>query len=693
MAGPELLRLAPREEWPDADFDFAEEEHGPIHASDGESDKGEPDAGGDDGDDWDTEMDLGSTGGSGTLKLPLPTRANTMPLPASTPMFTIRPPIATANADTDDDEGISTIKAFGTLKLSAPAAKPAAPLDEDIESDFALPSDMTQLSLRPMSLHHQSSRGSFEWGEKDHTSSSQSSDAFTSLGFTGSSASSNSTSASMPETETDEDSDELEGLVIPSGLFESGQGSKHLTKMLERKKRMPSIDERPAAATPDPEDDFEVGLLIDDADFSVSRLPRPTHASGSKRAKYERSKSAPSSRMGSTIIRPPSRARKTKSPTNPPTSSMRQLRQLAVSPPLTEVPRAASIARSNTFQPPPTPSGSGSGTGFLNPKSASLRGQKSQTSIKPASPPGKPLTRKASLSSIEMSPVHGQHAVVLTGPSPPHPVQRYEAPTAASRAKSQLQSIGRLQAPLFVPGASTGAPRSPSLNASHRLTLPVSITRQKSRPTINSVFPDRPRATSPLPRPPSSTSAASSSKSRSPPLVGPTAAAPRLLRRPKKARPFGDGTELDGFDDLPTDRDKETRYRVQIKASRPRTPVIPSPPSQPPRSPPRTKAATKSRLAEGTRIWLCFPLTRTHPSMHRCWSHIKTSRPPRVRGQVVCCRFGNPKKDAWISEAQGAEAEAHADPQPRWCWRPQRFVFEQCLHTQDTDHSTQLSAR
>ena len=28
---------------------------------------------------------------------------------------------------------------------------------------------------------------------------------------------------------------------------------------------------------------------------------------------------------------------------------------------------------------------------------------------------------------------------------------------------------------------------------------------------------------------------------------------------------YGDGTELDAFEDLPTDRDKESRYRVQPK--------------------------------------------------------------------------------------------------------------------------------
>ena len=45
----------------------------------------------------------------------------------------------------------------------------------------------------------------------------------------------------------------------------------------------------------------------------------------------------------------------------------------------------------------------------------------------------------------------------------------------------------------------------------------------------------------------------------------PQPAAPKVLRRPKRQRMYGDGTELDGIDDLPTDREKEGRYRVQPK--------------------------------------------------------------------------------------------------------------------------------
>ncbi|KAI0037489.1 hypothetical protein FA95DRAFT_1614157, partial [Auriscalpium vulgare] len=61
-------------------------------------------------------------------------------------------PPSTLDEDDDEDveEGISTIKL--ATPRPKPEAKPLAPtIDEDFESVFALPSDLTQLSLRPLS--------------------------------------------------------------------------------------------------------------------------------------------------------------------------------------------------------------------------------------------------------------------------------------------------------------------------------------------------------------------------------------------------------------------------------------------------------------------------------------------------------------------------------------------------------------
>jgi hypothetical protein len=149
------------------------------------------------------------------------------------PPITIRPPLQSTDEE-DEEEGVSTIK-IGTLR---PKVDPPlhTTIDEDFESAFALPSDLTKLSLRPLS--HQSSKNSLEWGDKDQTSSSsQSSDTYSTLGFDLGSTS--STSTSLPETETEDEDEDLEGLVIPSALFDSGSCGMSLPRSW-RRKRPPS---------------------------------------------------------------------------------------------------------------------------------------------------------------------------------------------------------------------------------------------------------------------------------------------------------------------------------------------------------------------------------------------------------------------------------------------------------------------
>ncbi|KAK7064328.1 NRDE-2, necessary for RNA interference-domain-containing protein [Favolaschia claudopus] len=516
-----------REEWSDADFDL----------TDGQPIAPVTDRDDDENEDWDADMDLP----------PKPRRPvladHIASAPASSQMFIIRPPQSLPELDDDDDdEGVSTIKVAVLPKPAAPLKTPHSPIDEDFEDAFSLPSDLTQLSLAPLSLNHRVSKTSLEWGDKDQTSSSQSSDAYSSLGFADASPSSNSTSSvELPGTEDeddDDDDDELEGLVIPTGIFESGKGARHFTKLLEKKKaHIPEDNHR----VPKPEeDDFESGLVIDD-DFELSPSRLLTNQQlQSQRIFNIRSNSMPSyQRLGS--LRPSSRTKldRAKSPViaRPPT-------------------------RTQT-NPPPAPSS------FLSPKPGNLRGQKSHSGLKPPTPPtsARKLTRKASLSSLmeTSSNQASGSGSVSAGTSK----AGYEEPTAASRAKTF-----KSRDPFKVPPT---RPSTPSSNpAALRLTMPTAATRSKSRPALSSVFhgpssasgshsPSLFRSMSPLPpRPLSHLSARlpPQSKPVSPP---PRPAAPRVLRRPKRQRLYGDGTELDAFDDLPTDRDKESRFRVQPK--------------------------------------------------------------------------------------------------------------------------------
>ncbi|KAG6336127.1 hypothetical protein ID866_2965 [Astraeus odoratus] len=558
-----------REEWPDADFVLPDGDN--IRSLVVESDREDDE----DDMDWDTEMDLGETGGAKAKAVvtSLAARHEFSRL-SSSGLITIRPPLTCQEEeDEEDDEGVSTIKVTALPKPSG-FKPPPTPIDEDFESAFALPSDLTQLSLAPLPLSHRSSKNSFEWGDKDQTSSSQSSDAYSTLGFADVYSSNSASSVSLPGTEESEceDESELEGLVIPSGLFESGQSSKHLKKLLEMKKKVQVIDQRVKPTSPDPEEDFEMGLVIeDDDDFNPSRLVSAKHT----HRLTTRSKSAPARALPP--VRPPSRLRadRAKSPVNPPISSARQLQRikLSSSPPPPLPPPSRTYKEALTAVP------SLSTNTFLSPKPGSLRGQKSHSGLKPPTPPAqrRGLTRKASLSSLmeaSTSQVVGSGIASAGGPTTTKSA-RYEAPTAASRAKSHTSSTSRIHAGDFM--VPPTRPSTPSSNpAALRLTMPTSI-RIKSRPSLASVFPGplpansttQPtlRATSPIPpRPPSSTSLRKGTASAQMTTVVPSTA-PKLLRRPKRQRTYGDGTELDGFDDLPTDRDKECKFRVAPKAT------------------------------------------------------------------------------------------------------------------------------
>lgn len=560
MAAIPAPTLVPREEWLDADFDLPE--GALIHGS---SDKDDED------EDWDLEMNLSQPEGAKarTVVDGMAARLETSPKPPPSQVFNIRPPLSPLDVDDEDDEGVSTIKvtALSHSVFAKPSAKPTADvIEEDFEDAFSLPSDLTQLSLAPLSLSHRSSKNSLEWGDKDNSSSSQSSDAYSTLGFAEASPSSNSTSSvSLPEVETedDDDGDQLEGLVIPASLFGSKQSGRQLTKLLETKKKAKSTSTHLKVSAPDPEDDFETGLIIDDdVDLSPSRLMY--NAQHQSQRHFNRSNSMPPQRPST--LRPPSRPKleRAKSPANPPTSSARQLQKLRLSP----SPPLLPPSRSQTFQslssalPSPSPPSSSS---FLSPKPGSLRGQKSHSGLKPPTPPAttRKLTRKASLSFLmDSSPQASGSSLTAESFKP----ARYEEPTAASRAKTHKCSTSRLH-DFKVPPTRPSTPSSNS--AALRLTLPTQ-SRLKSRPALSQVFGGNtgPAAQSPLPppippRPPSSLSLRATSRLANNP---PPPSVPKLLRRPKRQRTYGDGTELDGIEDLPTDRDKEGRFRVQPKA-------------------------------------------------------------------------------------------------------------------------------
>ena len=558
---PAPTHIVTREEWPDADFDLPDGDLLPT-THDADSDKDE--------EDWDVEMELGKTGGA---KVTLASVDHRRSSPVTRRLITIRPPLAKLEESTlqdldEDDEGVSTIK-VSTITGLVPKVQASASVEEDVEADFALPSDMTQLSLRPLSLHHRGSKSSLEWGERDHTcSSASSSDAYSSLGFgMATSPSSNSTSASLASTDDDvddEDDGDLDGIVIPTGIFDSEQGRKHLLKVLDMKKKMPTVEEHVKVSTPDPEDDFEIGLIINgDDDLKASKLSAVRQQPRRLGTLSARSKSMPS--QSATSTRPPSRV-KSERPKTPGFQGISQAPPRDIpSPPL----RTLQSKRSQIYQPFPSHSQASTSLAPILPKPSVLRGQKSHSVLKSPSPPSttRRLSRKASLSSLLETSSAATQAVNQNVAGPSH--QRgYNAPTASSRARAHTNSTSRLHSSDFV--IPPTRPSTPSTNpAAIRLTLPTNISRIKSRPSISSIFPSTTIPTRDAPRSCTSPPRQAILSRRTPTPTGAPPGPAKVLRRTKR-RVFGDGTELDGIDDLPTDRDKEARYRVQPKGSQSR---------------------------------------------------------------------------------------------------------------------------
>ena len=111
----------------------------------------------------------------------------------------------------------------------------------------------------------------------------------------------------------------------------------------------------------------------------------------------------------------------------------------------------------------------------------------------------------------------------------------------------------------------------PSTNtAALRLTMPTSLSHVKAMPAIASVFAPAVvgkdkvgRALSPQPPCLSSTSSAgSSSQCQGLQMLPHASVTAKILHCPKWAWMYGDGTKLDGIEDLPTDQEQEGQYHV-----------------------------------------------------------------------------------------------------------------------------------
>ncbi|ODN74155.1 hypothetical protein L202_07607 [Cryptococcus amylolentus CBS 6039] len=479
-----------------------------------------------------------------------------------------------------EDEDQATLKAGATIKALLPPPKgnkpsvssiPDAPAeDPELEADFALPLNLTNLALasqpaaKPRRKGPRDSAAStvvsewdspgassaasgrkqgWGWGSEDSPSGKRKSET---------SATSVSDDLEKEETKKegdmlDEEEDLESGLVFEPAFFSSDR-AKDLNSILDRKRRpqFAHQPQTPPGARRGGDDSFEDGLMLDEPGVELSRhrlraqkrardkLPAPSSTlrkgiqpQPQKTVVKEREKAWEKQREAAWGRNTPVQRERTQS------SLGMSLRSHSVSTVARETPRGAEPAvtgrekeamrsRSghlHSMLPPPPPVPSSQPP---TPSSSRLRHQKSHYQI--GAPPQSPsLTRKQSLSSLQDAIAErnfGTHHIDAL-PPPPVPTNRYH-------------------------------------NSTSRLTMPTSSSRAKIRPPVTSLFP----ASSPS----SASTTMSDQRDRDREIRSRmySTPIPRMVDVPKKSRNYGDGTELDGIDDLRVEEDAREAQRSMV---------------------------------------------------------------------------------------------------------------------------------
>lgn len=522
------------------------------------------------------------------------------PEPTKTPVRTLAPPINLERyRDTEDDEdlfgdGNVTIKVSKQRQVSKPTltkiitSTPPPPRKEgedDFEKDLELPSDGTlKLSARrDIPKTPVSSQDDFDWGEGS---------LGTRFGGTrrdgrsnrSSSASAFSPSIASTRTVESEDEAQLDGIELPHGPLDLKE---RLTR--QRLFRSPEhiIEEEPVAplkpATHNAdEDNFFSGLDVGDGSvfgtgkfklhnnvkvkdsrtisparpktavsltftnkpMTVSRLPRP--APSHHERTHTQSSLEPVSESGGPIV------------SRGPRRSQSRLGHMSQS--------SQSSTASNPT--PITPSGPIFSSPSTTPRKKEI-GQKSSTPslrTEPTTTNAQLLRLKRSLPAMKPSGSHARSLSARTYERPPSRTSMEPRPLSAVRPKTPTErarhSFGENSAALarkpFLP-AGASSTQSYNVNARRALRRHDSdnslelrpISRTVSRSAVRSPSPSKPRNLEKLAR----------------------AGTRQPLSLPKRARHFGDGHELDAFDDLPTSAKTESEFVKQPKLVHPQYPT------------------------------------------------------------------------------------------------------------------------
>lgn len=505
-----------------------------------------------------------------------------------------------------DDEDQATLKAGATIKALLPPPRTRkyepATLEDELEADFALPLNLTNLTLatQPASRYRRtgprdsiaSAINSESWGSPSTSASGKkygwgSEDSPSGKRFSETSATSISDGLAennaKEKDELDAEEDLEDGLEFEPTFFAASR-AKELNSILDRKRRpeyapapSPRRDTQRIA-----DDSFEDGLILDDPVVELSRHRLRVQ----KRARDHNPPTLHKGQPQKNVVKERGKAWEKQreqgwgrnTPVPPPHGSIRErtqsgiggvgllglaLRSHSVSTVARDSSRPSDVGvngrekeamRSRSghlldMAPPPIPMSS-TPSQPPTPSASRLRHQKSHFHLAvPAQSPS--LTRKQSLASLQDAMAQRQ---IESG----------------SGIGSQFEQLGLPPGPSSNHSSIGTKDRNRYHNSPSRLTMPTSSSRAKIRPSVSSIFPKADLNTSTTftatstqnPFPPHSTMSmgsrltpASNFATSSSPAYASPAYAMRMKMNSSPRKLYGDGAELDGIDDLRIDED------------------------------------------------------------------------------------------------------------------------------------------
>lgn len=485
------------------------------------------------------------------------------------------------DAEDDDDffgDGAATVKVFKTRQPAKPVSLITPPTpqkkggDEDFENDFELPSDGKLILSNRKDIPRTPAMNTlddFDWGEGSlgtrHGGTRRD-------GRSNRSSSASALSPSIASSMTAESEDEtFDGLVLPIGPVDFEERLQR-----RRKSRSPERQEAPKEA-PQPEadkEDFATGLDLGDGDvFSSGKLTLHRHVK--IRETRPVSPTRPKTAVSLIFTNKPATTAISRLP-RPVVGHERSHTQTSLEPvsesggPILPRPRRPQSRLSghsaqssiSSVQTPTTPSPSQS-FAAVTPRRREVGHKPSAVSLRP-----EPTTTSAQLLRLKRSLPAMRP---LQSPARPCASRAPDRPPSRTDTGSRPNSYIRPRTPTdrIRPGAESAQGRRhpvPFLPAGASVSQSHNINARSSR-----TFRRHDSDNSLDGRPSSRAASRSTMRSPSPSKRGRNTAerlaqeggASQYISRPRRQRNFGDGHELDGFDDLPTSTHTEAKYMRQ----------------------------------------------------------------------------------------------------------------------------------